>query len=91
MATYSFHWLIMSKVEIDNSAVSFIIEFLEERLFTGTRSMIAVCYGYRIKLCRINIIRLILIITLVRYEIATVQLVASFYEIHMTAINIKLP
>ena len=30
-------------------------------------------------------------ITLMRYENATVQLVGSFHEIHMTAINIQLP
>ena len=47
---------------------------------TGTRSMIAVCYGYRIKLYRINIIRDMVMQLNFTYLPKTVQ-----YSKHMVA------
>ena len=41
----------------DQSASDQFDQSLLSTLGTGTQSMIAVCNGYRIKLCRINLIR----------------------------------
>ena len=43
------------------------------------------------RLSSLKVLILQLTNTLMRYENATVQLVASFHEIHMTAINVQLP